>query len=76
MLALGKQILIMGTNRVLNDSIFLDMTQPTWDKDTMKYFTPYPECQGFKPGSWFVQGGESQLAGDICEYSNIREKSI
>ena len=58
-----------GPERCANASlIFLDMTVPAWDKDTMKYFSPYPECGGYQqPGQWYVVGGESQIIGPICK---------
>ena len=64
-----------GPERCANASlIFLDMTVPAWDKDTMKYFSPYPECGGYQqPGQWYIVGGESQIVGPICKsYLHIR----
>ena len=71
LLDLGKRVIVTGTKRCANDSlIFLDMTVPAWDKDTVKYFTPYPECGGYdQPGQWYIMGGESQLVGPICKSS-------
>ena len=60
-------MIVLGSERCANASlIFVDMTGPAWDKDSMKYFTPYPECGGY-PGQWYVVGGESQLIGPICK---------
>ena len=64
---LGKRVLVTGTTRTTNNYIFADMTVPGWDKDTMKYFTPYPECGGYKAGDWYLVGGESQMVGPICK---------
>ena len=66
---LGKRVLVTGTPRTPNDYIFADMTVPGWDKDTMKYFTPYPTCGGYRAGDWYIVGGESQMVGPICESS-------
>lgn len=65
---LGKRVLVTGTTRTINNYIFADMTVPGWDKDTMKYFTPYPECGGYKAGDWYLVGGESQMVGPICKF--------
>ena len=65
---LGKRVIITCGERCTDDYIFEDMTVPGWDKDTMKYFTPYPECGGYNPGDWYLVGGESQIVGPICEY--------
>ena len=50
-----------------DDYIFHDMTIPAWDRDTMKYFTPFPECGGYGAGDWYIVGGESQVVGPICK---------
>lgn len=67
LLSLGKQVIVLGTSRIVNDSVFLDVSIPPWDKDSMKYFTPYPKCGGYGPGQWYTMGGESQVVGQICE---------
>lgn len=64
---LGKNLIIFGTSRIMNDSIFQDVSVPSWDKDTMKYFTPYSKCGGYGPGQWYTMGGESQVVGNICK---------
>ena len=51
-----------------DDYIFHDMTIPAWDRDTMKYFTPFPECGGYGAGDWYIVGGESQVVGPICKF--------
>ncbi len=56
-----------SSERCANDDIFQDMSVPSWDKDTMKYFTPFPTCGGYGPGDWYIVGGESQVVGPICE---------
>ena len=40
---------------------------PGWDKDTVKYFTPFPNCGGYRPNDWYLVGGESQVVGPICK---------
>ena len=65
-------MIVIGSDRCANASlIFVDMTVPGWDKDTTKYFTPYPECGGYRPGQWYTVGGESQLIGPICESKTV-----
>ena len=62
---------MIGSDRCANVSlIFTDMTGPPWDQDSMKYFTPFPDCSSnmYKPGQWYVVGGESQLIGPICKF--------
>lgn len=53
-------------------NIFADMTQPSWDLDTVKYFTPFPTCGGYKQEEWYIVGGESQVVGPICEYEKAK----
>ena len=63
----GKRVVAFGTPLIVNDSVFPDVSVPYWDKDTMKYFTPYPECGGYSAGQWYTMGGESFIVGGICK---------
>lgn len=67
LLTFGKRVLVFGSERIVNDSIFPDVSVPSWDKDTVKYFTSYPECGGYSAGQWYTMGGESFVVGSICE---------
>ena len=61
-------MIVSGTERCANEVIFADVMVPGWDRDTVKYFTPYPVCGGYTtPGQWYIVGGESQVVGPICE---------
>lgn len=68
LLSLGKKIIVFSA-RAQNDFIFPDFTLPDWDKDTIKYFTPYPTCGGYAADQWYIVGGESQVVGPICEWT-------
>ena len=67
LLSLGKRIIVFSA-RAQNDFIFPDFTLPGWDKDTVKYFTPYPACGGYAADQWYLVGGESQVVGPLCEW--------
>ena len=67
-LQLGTRVMFTCSERCSdNVNIFADMTQPSWDLDTVKYFTPFPTCGGYKQEQWYIVGGESQVVGPICE---------
>lgn len=59
--------MVTCTERCANDDIFVSMMIPQWDRDTVKYFKPFPECSGYQPGDWYLVGGESQVVGPICK---------
>lgn len=61
----GMRLMLTGTGFVLNENIFPQPMVPGWDKDTVKYFTPYPKCGNFTPDQWYLVGGESQVVGPI-----------
>ena len=61
----------MFSARAQNDFIFPQFTIPDWDKDTVKYFTPYPACGGYTADQWYIVGGESQVVGPLCEWRGI-----
>ena len=67
LLTFGKRVIVFGSQRIVNDSIFPDVSVPSWDKDTVKYFTSYPECGGYSAGQWYTMGGESFVVGSICK---------
>ncbi len=65
---MSKRLLFTCTTRCFNEYIFEEMMIPGWDKDTVKYFTPYPNCGGYHPPDWYLVGGESQVVGPICKH--------
>lgn len=74
-LQLGSRVMFTCSERCSDDvNIFADMTQPSWDLDTVKYFTPFPTCGGYKQEEWYIVGGESQVVGPI--YNGPKEEGL
>ncbi|XP_062508698.1 uncharacterized protein LOC134184941 [Corticium candelabrum] len=70
----GKRLMLTGTPTVSNSNVFRQPMIPPWDKNTLKYFTPFPKCGNFKPDQWYLVGGESQVVGPI--YNGPAEEGI
>ncbi|PRP80263.1 hypothetical protein PROFUN_12730 [Planoprotostelium fungivorum] len=65
LIAQGKRILFQSeiTYGAHNGTlIFKPFLIPGWMKNCIKYFTEYPECGGYEPGTWSNWGGEGQMA--------------
>ena len=70
----GMRLMLTGTGYVKNENIFMQPTIPQWDKDTVKYFTPFPKCGNFTANQWYLVGGESQVVGPI--YNGPEEEGL